>query len=290
VSSVPNESLIRAAFSPARSLEPTEAEIAEVLNRVAEGAGRPAPTTGGARRRLVRRRALGLAAAATFVVLGAGYAATPPLRAAIDDLAGTFSDWIGGDSSKAPGRPLGPNEQAPSYFHDPQSVTDPRVIAEADGYKLYAAREPGEDTMQFDLGDTGVGFGGISADSFRDQALVVLGPGSVQNADENGHVPLFGLSARNVTTVELTYASGPPLRVDGVEGGFVLLAEPERAPREIIARATDGRELGRALVDDSDHEGARIDWTQYGPPAPRAPSRCLPGAVGTDPPPSCPGG
>jgi hypothetical protein len=278
MSSIPNEKLLRAAFAPARALEPTETEIAEVLNR----------TAGGARNRFVRPRALGLAAAATFVLLAGGYAAAPPLRAAIDDLAGTFSDWAGGDSSEAPGRPLGPNEQAPSYFHDPRSVTDPRVIAEADGYKLYAAREPGADTMTFDLGDTGVGVGGISADSFRDRVLLVLGPGSVQNADENGHVPLFGLSARSVRTVELTYATGPPLRLDQVNGGFVLLAEPERAPREIVARDAEGREIGRALVDDSDHEGARIDWTQYGPPAPRVPTRCLPGVAGPNPPPGCP--
>ncbi len=66
-----------------------------------------------------------------------------------------------GDSSEAPGRALRSGEQAPSYFHDPRFVTDPRVIAEADGYKLYAAREPGANTFQFDLGDTGVGFGGI---------------------------------------------------------------------------------------------------------------------------------
>lgn len=290
MNSVANDNLIRAAFAPARSLEPTDAEIAAVLDRAARPVRRLTKITGGARSPLVHRRALAVVAAASCLLLAAGYAAAPPLRAAIDDLAGTFADWADGGSSEAPGRPLGRDEQAPSYFHDPRSVTDPRVIAEADGYKLYAAREPGAKTMQFDLGDTGVGVGGISAESFRDRAILVLGPGSVANADEKGHVPLFGVSARSVRTVELTYSAGPPLRVGGVDGGFVLLAEPDRGPREIIARDAEGREVGRALVDNSDHEGARIDWSQYGPPSARVPSRCLPGAAGTDPPAGCPAG
>lgn len=290
MSSVPDESAIRAAFILARSLEPTATEVASILDRTAARASRSTAAGGALRLRPLRRRGFALAAVAAFVLLGGGYAAAPPLRAAIDDLAGTFAGWAGGDSSDAPGRALRDGEQAPSYFHDPLYAEDPRVIAEADGYKLYAAREPGSKTMQFDLGDTGVGMGGISAESFRDRALLVLGPGSVQNADEHGHVPLFGVAARSVKSVELTYSTGGSLRLDEVEGGFVLLAEPERAPREIIARDADGRELGRALVDDSDHEGARIDWEQYGPAAPRVPSRCLPGAAGADPPQGCPPG
>jgi hypothetical protein len=91
-----------------------------------------------------------------------------------------------------------------------------------------------------------------------------------------------------VRTVELTYASGPPLRVTGVSGGFVLLAEPTRSPIAIVGYDATGRRIERVLVDDSDHEGSRIDWSQYGPPAPRVPAECQPGAAGANPPPSCP--
>jgi hypothetical protein len=162
------------------------------------------------------------------------------------------------------------------------------VIAKADGYKLYAAREPAG-TVEFDLGDTGVGLGGFSADVFRDHVLVILGPGAMQNADEHGHVPLFGIAARSVTSVELTYDSGPPLRVEGVHGGFVLLAEPRRSPRQVVAFDRAGHELARASVDDSSHDGLRIDWRRYGPPSPQVPSACQPGAVGLKSPKRCPG-
>jgi hypothetical protein len=164
------------------------------------------------------------------------------------------------------------------------------VIAEADGYKLYAARQAHGDGVEFNLGDTGVGLGEVSADVFRGHVMVVLGPGAMQNADEHGHVPLFGVAARGVKSVELTYDAGPPLRVDGIDGGFVLLAQPTRGPHEVIALDAAGRELGRTLVDDSDHKGPRIDWKHYGPPSPRVPAECQPGAVGFTPPKGCPGG
>lgn len=272
-------SLLEAAFAPARALEPTDTEIARVLSRAT-----PAPPS---RRPRARWGRLAATALACLALLGAGgYAAVPPVRAAIDDVAGTFEGWLGGDSGAAPGRALSSSEQAPDYFRDPRLV-DPRVIAEADGYKLFAARDKGGG-IEFDLGDTGVGLGEVSADAFRGHAVVVLGPGAVQHADEHGHVPLFGITASRVETVELTYASGPPLRIDGIDGGFVLLAQPQRRPVAVVARDAGGNEMGRELVDDSDHHGPRIDWSRYGPPAPRVPSRCQPGAAGRHPPKGCP--
>ena len=85
----------------------------------------------------------------------------------------------------------------------------------------------------------------------------------MQHADAEGHVPLFGIAARSVKSIELTYESGPPLRVDGVNGGFVLLAEPARGPREVVALDSRGEVVGRQSVDDSPHAGIRIDWQQY---------------------------
>ena len=285
MSAIPDETLIRAVFAPARSLEPSEVEIARVLARAGAGAA----VSSRPRRPRRWRRLAPAGVAALALLLSGGYAAAPPLRAAIDDVAATFAGWLGGDASVAPGRALLSGDQAPDYFRDARYSIDPRVIAEADGYKLYAAREPGG-TLEFDLGDTGVGLGGFSADAFRDHALIVLGPGAVQNADEHGHVPLFGITARAVQGVELTYDVGPPLRLSGVDGGFVLLAEPRRRPHEVIVLDGDGRELERALVDDSSHPGPRIDWSQYGPPSPRVRAECLPGAVGPTPPKGCPGG
>jgi hypothetical protein len=278
-----DERVIEATFAAARTLEPTDEEIASV---VARAASRPGPF--GRRRQVTTgwnwRRVAAPALAALVLLVGGAYA-VPPTRAALDDIAGAFSDWISGDSAARPGRPLGANEQAPDWVRDPRFAGDPRVIAAADGYKLYAAVMR-DGSVEFDLGNTGVGLG-FDPSGFKERALYVLGPGSVTNADEHGHVPLFGVTARSIRSIELTYGSGPPLRVDGVDGGFVLLAEPDRSPREVIAFDAARNEVARELVDDSDHYGPRIDWSQYGPTAPRVTSECQPGAAGPTPPPAC---
>jgi hypothetical protein len=110
----------------------------------------------------------------------------------------------------------------------------------------------------------------------------------VQHADEHGHVPLFGATARSVKTVELLYESGPTGRANASHGGFVLLAEPSRQPREVVAYDANGEVVARELVDNSDHYGPRIDWQQFGSPAPRVSSECQPGFAGPNPAPACP--
>jgi hypothetical protein len=277
------ESLMDATFGVARSLEPTDQEIANVIAR-ATSRERSLRARGQRWTGWTPRRVAASALTALLLLVGGAYA-VPPTRAALDDIADSFSDWIGGDSEAGPGKPLGANEQAPDWLRDPRFAGDPRVIAAADGYKLYAAVMR-DGSVEFDLGNTGVGLG-FEPNGFEERALYVLGPGSVTNADEHGHVPLFGVTARSIRRVELTYESGPPLRVDGVDGGFVLLAEPDRSPREVIAFDGAGNEVARELVDDSDHYGPRIDWSQYGPPAPRVPSECQPGSTGPTPPPEC---
>jgi hypothetical protein len=269
MTAIHDEALMRAAFAPARDLEPTDAEVAAVLSLCGDHARAPrrAPARAWRRRGPVARRLAPIAAALVVVLLG-GYAAAPPVRAALDDIAGSFSGWLGG-SGDAPGRPLSSGESAPGYFRDPAFTSAPRVVAEAGGYRMFAARAAGGG-IDFDLGETGVGIG-LTPGSFREHALLVLGPGAMQRADRRGHVPLFGVTARQVASVELTYRSGPPLRVDGVRGAFVLLAEPARSPREVVAVDAGGRELGRQLVDDSDHTCPCIDWTQYLRSAPTAP-------------------
>ncbi len=254
-----DEHLMAAAFSAARSLEPSDEEIAFVVNRLRSrppAAGRRGRSSGAA----WRRRA---AAALAGVVLATGVYAAPSTRAALDDVAQSFSAWLAGDSERAPGRALRANEEAPDYFRDRRYATDARVIAEAGPYKLYATRIA-DGSVEFDLGDTGVALG-FSPSAFEQRSLYVLGPGSMAGADAEGHVPLFGVTARSVASVELRYRSGPPLRLDTVDGGFVLLAQPERGPREVVALGANGNEVERQLVDASDHYGPRIDWSAYGP-------------------------
>jgi hypothetical protein len=80
----------------------------------------------------------------------------------------------------------------------------------------------------------------------------------MRHADADGHVPLFGISAPSVKSVQLVYGSGPPLEVSGINGGFVLLAEPGREPREVVAYDGNGEVLARQRQAVS-----YIDWARY---------------------------
>jgi hypothetical protein len=260
-----NDSLMRAFLAPARALEPSEEEIASVLARVRSGGRRPATSLPavGWRRPLVA----GLAA---VLLVAAGLWSVPVTRAALEDagasVGGVFSGWLGGDAANAPGRPLrsdepAPAEPTPTYLYDHQAAKEPRVIAEAGGYKLYSYIGPSGGLNFLLGGDVGLGFENIA--ELGKVPVHVLGPGARQHVDADGHVPLFGIAARSVKSIELTYESGPPLRVDGIDGGFVVLAEPARGPREVVALDSRGDVVGRQSVDDSPHAGIRIDWRQY---------------------------
>ena len=115
------------------------------------------------------------------------------------------------------------------------------MIAEAGGYKLdsYVGSSGG---LNFLLGG-GIGMGFENVAELGKAPLHVLGPGARRHADAEGHVALFGIAAKEVTAVELTYASGPPLRVEGIEGGFVLLAEPGREPQEVLLSTRKAKSL-----------------------------------------------
>jgi hypothetical protein len=242
-----DEALARAAFAPVRDIEPDEDLVARVVAQV------------GRRKKPSRRFALAparprlaLQALAALVLLGAALYSVPPTRAAIEgageSVGGVFSGWLGGDSAEAPGRPLEAGEKLPKYQEYLHDTKEPRVIAEAGGYKLYSYIGS-EGGLNFELGGTGVGLGYESAAELGDAPLHLLDPGARRHADAQGHVPVFGIATRSVSSVELTYESGPPLRVSGVEGGFVLLTEPSRGPIEVLALDADGKEVGRESID-----------------------------------------
>lgn len=254
----PDDILMRALLAPARALEPSEEEVASVLARVM-----PASRRSGASRRAsgwFRPLAAGLAA---LLLVAAAIWSVPTTRAALEgageSVGGAFSGWLGGDAADAPGRPLrsdepAPAEPTPTYLYDHQSAKEPRVIAEAGGYKLYSYIGPSGGLNFLLGGGFGLGFENIA--ELGKAPLHVLGPGARQHADAEGHVPLFGIAAESVKSIELTYESGPPLRVDGVKGGFVLLAEPARGPREVVALDSRGDVVGRQSV-------VQEDWQHY---------------------------
>jgi hypothetical protein len=259
-----DEALFRAAFAPVRDIEPDEEVVARVVARV----GRRKKAS--PRLALMRPR-IALQALAALVLLGAALYSVPPTRAAIEgageSVGGVFSGWLGGDHAEAPGKPLEASEKLPEYMEYLRDGKEPRVIAEAGRYKLYSYIGS-SGGLNFELGGTGVGLGYESAAELGDAPLHLLDGGAGHHADAQGHVPLFGIAVPSVSSVELTYESGPPLRVSGVEGGFVLLAEPSRGPIEVIALGTDGKEVGREsidypLVDESPEPTPPTEWSGH---------------------------
>ncbi|HWI95307.1 MAG TPA: hypothetical protein VNS60_04490 [Solirubrobacterales bacterium] len=211
----------------------------------------------GAARRRWGAPKLALQALAALAILGAALYSVPSTRAAIEgageSVGGVFSGWLGGDSAEAPGRPLQAAEaeklpQGFEYLYESGHAKEPRVIAEAGGYELYSYISP-SGSLSFLFGGIGFGMGYPSAAELGDAPLHLLDTGARRHPDAQGHVPVWGIAARSVTSVELTYESGPPLRVSGVEGGFVLLAEPSRGPIEVIALDAGGKEIGRESID-----------------------------------------
>jgi hypothetical protein len=247
-----DEALARAAFAPVRDIEPDEVLVARVVAQVGRRK-KASPRFA----RAPMRRLLVLQALAALVLLGAALYSVPPTRAAIEgageSVGGVFSGWLGGDSAEAPGRPLeaAGAEKLPQgfeYLYEPAHAKDPRVIAEAGGYKLFSYIGT-SGSVNFLFGGIGVGLGYPSAAELGDAPLHLLDPGARRHADAQGHVPVWGIAARSVRSVELTYGSGAALRVSAVEGGFVLLAEPSREPIEVTALDADGKEIGHESID-----------------------------------------
>jgi hypothetical protein len=242
-----DDALARAAFAPVRDIEPDEDLVALVVAQMGRRKkASPRFALAPARPRLALHALVALA------LLGAALYSVPPTRAAIEgageSVGGVFSGWLGGDSAEAPGKQLEASEKLPEYMEYLHDSKEPRVLAEAGGYKLYSYIGS-YGTLNFELGGTGVGLGYESAAELGDAPLHLLDPGARRHADAQGHVPVFGIATRSVSSVELTYESGPPLRVSGVEGGFVLLAEPSRGPIEVVALGADGKEVGRESID-----------------------------------------
>lgn len=153
------------------------------------------------------------------------------------------------DDSAAPGRALGPGDDAPAWIREEGG----RVIAETGGVRLFVSRMRATegDGLRFTFGGTSVW---DSADGWRrrfaEHAVVILGSGLVAGRphDRRGRFPLFGLTARSVARVELRYADGSPLRLDHPDGGFVLMADARRALAKVVVYDQAGRELERADV------------------------------------------
>jgi hypothetical protein len=201
------------------------------------------------------RRVLVIASCALALVVCGTYA-VPPTRAAIESIADSFAGWVAGDDDQPPGRALSGGNAAPDWVREQGG----RLIAETDGVGLYVTRVKTEERgtlLTFALGNS-VSVGG-NIDDWRERfdrhALIVLGAGQLApqvSIDERGRFPLFGVTARSVTSVKLVYEEGSSLTADDVDGGFVLMADARRPLRELIAYDAAGQELERRDVSHID--------------------------------------
>lgn len=225
---------LRTAMSPARTLEPTDLEV-----QAAIAAARPQTTP---RRQLVPRLAVATIAAA---VLGSGIYAVPATRAAVGDVYGTLSGWVSGDDD-APGQAIPTGDQTPDWVSDLQG--EKRLIAGKEGANIYAIRDGDQLTIAF---GAGTGLGTTINDwreRFGNDRVVMLGLGSfpatgktTSPLDGRGRRALMGLTAKNVTRVELAYTTGRPTTASSSGGGFVLLADADRRPTTLTALDASGR-------------------------------------------------
>jgi hypothetical protein len=229
-----------------RLLDDLGAEFA----RVAAEAERPS-------RAGLRARTLAIALGVALVLAGGAYS-VPATRAAVDGIADSFAAWVTGDSDEAPGRPLEPGDVVPAWFSDIEGG-EARVIAEAEGLRLFVRRSESDEgpRLEFWLGEA-LGMGD-TLDGWRRRlgrhAVVVLGHTPVARRDvldEQGRVPLFGVTNRDVERVEVRYSEGPPLAGNAGDGGFVLLVDAWRRPLEVIAYDAAGHVLGRADASEPD--------------------------------------
>lgn len=243
--STTDESVLHDLYAAATRAEPGEELTAEILERTGVSRGG----------RLGRRLAHPVASALVLVAVLTGTAfAVSPVRDAIDSVFGTFSGYFADeDSAEGPGRPLETGDDAPRWLTGGDRQ-DQRLIAETQGYGLYIVREEDGD-IGFALGD---GFGTSAsaaswAGQFADNAVVVLGPGTGSLTPE-GRLPVYGVTAASIVAVELTHATGPPTRVEGLDGGFVVMADVGRMPEDIVAYDAAGAEVDRRST-------THIGWT-----------------------------
>lgn len=198
------------------------------------------------RDRLGRVRA---AVAALVIAVVVAAVAVAPVRGALGDLGDTIAGIF--DPDDPPGRAIEASDSPPDWLVA-EGQTGQRVLASSGPYSLYLVREAGGN-YGFAL-DESVGISDTRAGwerQFADNAIVILGPGT--RPDDEGRVPLYGLTAGNVATVELRYEDESSTSAPADTGGFVLMLDQRHSPVELVA--LDG--AGRVLQTLDAHRFAR---------------------------------
>lgn len=218
--------IVQLFYEQARKLEPKPDEVDHVLAHVSRG-----------QHAHWKRPPRLVVAFVGVVLLATSLGFVPAGRAAVGDLLGSLSSFFNGGS--APGRPVGADEYP--FWLDQVPVGSPsdgvtagsaRIVVSSGAERLYAYREANTNAICLSLGSHMAICNG-DATWWREQLasspVYVLGPTPPDGA---GKETLWGLALNSVSQIELTYKVGQPQTVTLENGGFVVAADPSRAPPE----------------------------------------------------------
>lgn len=191
-------------------------------------------------RRLGLRLPRAMTALAATVLLAGAYAA-PMTHGAIDSVFNSFSSWFSGDDDAAPGRPLTPRDDAPSWVVAADGQK--RVLAQAGGDQLVAVRNGDKLTLALaDFGESGtIADLGRSVES---SGIHLVGPGRFISAQHDRR-SLFGLTSQAVRSIRFSYADGGHVSATGLDGAFGIVIDTNRRPLSITGYDRAGTAIAR---------------------------------------------
>jgi len=201
---------IRHFYTQAGALEPSECEIAQVLQRVGKTASRRRPT-----------RRLAVALALVIAALSTAAFAYPATRDALDS-------FFAGGATPGASADLG---SFPSWLESSTNLPvahatrgSERLLAEQDGQRLYAYRDAGSDRacLVFANDSDTCSDSGEWHQLFANHALLKMASGVGPTGD--GKVAVFGLARTSVIRVELRDGSDIVYSTPVTNGGWVIVA------------------------------------------------------------------
>lgn len=193
-------------------------------------------------------RRLTTGALLALVLAGAVGTAVPTTRAAIGDAIGsvgvlsTYFDEA--DEHAAPD----PSLRVPPVHLSFEELRDERgVLAETGGVRLFVTQKAGLVSIGISTARSAA-LSSATPAQWREQlaghSVFLLRAEVLGGATKT----VAGLASDAVASVELRHRQGPPQTVDQIDGGFVLLADAEREPYEVVVRDDAGEQLERVPV------------------------------------------
>jgi hypothetical protein len=241
------EALLRTTLGADRpELEPTRAEVQAVLRAARERPARrrlfgPAPP------RPAFQPGWAMAVVVALVVALGTVTAVPGARAALLGAIDRLERFFGG--GEPPGVPLPVDERVGALdalnFLSDAAPGSPRILARSGAERLVAfqGRRPGQACVSLGRRLNECGDAAYWRGRLDDGAVAPL---IATPAEDGAAAAVWGVAQDVVTRVELRYADGGTVTAAVPYNGFVLIADPARGPRELLARGSDGRVVARA--------------------------------------------